>query len=163
MLKGMVNAYKIETRNASWLYSLFWYPAVVAKGRYILHIWYAGKSCNQLLIPCRSDMKLTSDWYQTLMHRVASGLIMAWPERGGVYDSWQMGKMVDQIAMKFTRIAHCTQRNSHICKHLHKNWWCQYLPFVSETPGHRWFPLTKEQWCRAFCILIVVRVNRLLN
>ena len=111
MLKGMVNAYKIETRNASWLYSLFWYPAVVAKGRYTLHIWYAAKSYNQLLIPCRSDMKLTSDWYQTVMRRIASGLITAWPERGGVYDSWQMRstQMVDQIVMKFTCIAHCTQ------------------------------------------------------
>ena len=90
-VKGNGKRLQNRSRNASWLYSLFWYPAVVAKGRYTLHIWYAGKSYNQLLIPCRSDMKLTSDWYQTVMHRVASGLIMAWPERGGVYDSWQMG------------------------------------------------------------------------
>ena len=65
----------------------------------------------------------------------------------GVHTLWMPNnlKMVDQIVMKFTRIAHCTQRNSHIYKHLRKNWWCQYLPFVSETPGHRWFPLTNEQ------------------
>ena len=56
MLKGMVNAYKIETRNASWLNSLFWYPAVVAKGRYTLHIWYAGNSYNQLLYPPNNEV-----------------------------------------------------------------------------------------------------------
>ena len=89
--KGNGKASKVEARNASWLYNLFWYPAVVTKGRYTLYIWYAGKPYDQLLTQCRSDMNLTSDRYQTVMHRVAFGLITAWPESGGVYDSWQMG------------------------------------------------------------------------
>ena len=30
-------------------------------------------------------------------------------------------KMADQIVIKFTRIAHRTQRNPHTCKHLREN------------------------------------------
>ena len=44
MLNGMVKDYEIETRKGSWLYNLFWYPAVVTKGRYTLHICYASKA-----------------------------------------------------------------------------------------------------------------------
>ena len=41
--------------------------------------------------------------------------------------------MADQIVIKFTRMAHRTQRTPHTYKHLRENWWRHYLPFVSGT------------------------------
>ena len=170
MLKGMVNAYKIETRNASWLYNLFWYPAVVTKGGYTLHIWYAGKSYYQLFIPCRSDIRLISN-------RHAPGHF--WTNYGMTRERWGIWFMANG------EFIHCA------CLIIRK-WWIRSLwnsyashtvhketsiygnifvriddvntcPFLVKPPGHQWFPLTKGQWWGGFYILIVVHVNRLLN
>ena len=47
-----------------------------------LRIRERGTSGGQLMARYRSDMKPASAWYQTVMHRVGSGLITAWKQRG---------------------------------------------------------------------------------
>ena len=74
-----------------------------------------------------------------------------------MHNNTKMGDHIDIIHV-FTRIAHRTQRNPHIyiCVRIDDVNTC---PLLVEPIRHRWFPLTKGQWCGGFDIRIVVSVK----
>ena len=163
-----------ETRNVSWLYDLFWYPAAVTKGRYTLHIWYAVS----LMISYWHNVDLIWSWHQTDIKPSCTGSLLdelrpGQRERRGI---WFManGEIIHCAVLIIRKCWIRWSWNSHTSHTAHKETSIYTIIFVRiddvnacpllvKLNGHRWFPLTTGQWCRGIDILIVVRVNRLLN
>ena len=72
--------------------------------------------------------------------------------------------MADQIVIKFTPDTSQTAQKE--LPYIQTYSWeliTSFLPFLVEPTWHRWFPLTKGQWCGGFDITIAGRVNKLSN